>query len=100
MQVTSAYNPAGPAAEFRVVAIVTRLAGPADIVANDAGQPRQEHIMDLWDLADLVHEAMTESQRNRRAEGRTLWWDAAEAASLIVHHIAEVTAGEPEVPHR
>jgi hypothetical protein len=94
----STYAPTGPA--FSEVAIVTRLAGPADIVANDAGQPGQEHILDLWELADLVHEAMTESQRNRRTDGRTLWWDAAEAASLIVQHIAEVTAGEPEVPHR
>jgi hypothetical protein len=38
--------------------------------------------------------------RRRCADSRALWWDAAEATALIVQHIAEITAGEPEVPHR
>ena len=96
---TSMYALTDPAA-FSEVAIVTRLARPADITASKSDQPARDHVLDLWDLADLVHEAMIESQRRRHADGHTQWADAAEAASLIVHHIAEVTAGEPEVPHR
>lgn len=56
-----------------------------------------EHFLDQTALADLVHEALVESRRNRGAGTDTSWGDAAEAASLILQHVADVTGSSNEV---
>lgn len=96
---TSMYTPADPNTAFPRLALVARLVDPA----NNAGggrtvQPVREHILDHSELTDLVAEAIAESQRVHAAHGHTVWGDAAEAATLILRHVAELTGVQPGGP--
>lgn len=73
-------------------AIVARVAGPA---GSGHVQPGREHVLDHSELTDLVHEAIAESQRVHGVHGHTLWGDAAEAAALILQHVAALCGADP-----
>lgn len=79
----------------RNAVLVARLVDPHDLnqIADRGGR---EHTLDQTALADLVHEALVESLRNRGAHEGTLWGDAAMAAELILQHVADVTSREEQ----
>jgi hypothetical protein len=64
--------------------LVARLATGAGVLGDV--------VLDRDTLADLVLEGVEESQRARGTEAQTSWWDAAEAADLILFHVAQLTA--------
>jgi hypothetical protein len=53
-----------------------------------------ELLLDRETLADLVLEAIEESQRTRGARAQTTWWDAAAAADLIRFHVTNSAADQ------
>lgn len=58
--------------------------------------PVREYIrVDQTELADLVREALVETRRVRGPHTAD-WGDAAEAASLIIQHVSEVTAPDAD----
>jgi hypothetical protein len=84
---TSMYTPA-----LHQFAIVARPVNPA----SPNTQPGREHILDHTELTDLVAEAFAEAHRVHGTRDNTLWDDAAEAASLILQHVAAVCGVAPE----
>jgi hypothetical protein len=80
---TSIYPPA-----LHQFAIVAR---PVD---SPSAQSGREHILDHSELTDLVAEAFAEAHRVHGARDDTLWGDAAEAAALILQHVAAVCGVE------
>jgi hypothetical protein len=74
--------------------IVARPVDPSSIT-DDAALAGREHVLDHSELTDVVAEALAEAQRVHWVHGHTLWGDAAEAASLILQHVAAVCGAEP-----
>jgi hypothetical protein len=93
---TSMYTPAGHTTVFHRFAIVARPVELNGVVTSREVPPGREHVLDHSELTDLVVEALAEAKRLHGARDDTLWGDAAEAAALILRHVAEVCGVEPE----
>lgn len=67
----------------------------AQVNPSFPGSPRHMLTLDRDELADTIHVAIEEEQRDRGVIApQTTWWDAAAAADLLLHHIAAtVNAG-------
>ena len=50
-----------------------------------------EQLLDLDALADLIHEGIEQSQRERGVVAQTSWWDAVAAAELLLFHVTSLT---------
>lgn len=66
------------------------------LCVNLPGQTADAVMLDREAIADVVLEAIEESQRRRGVAAQTHWCDAAEAAELLLAHVTFLTGESAE----